>query len=207
MEIFPLSIPGVIALTPRQFPDERGVFLESFRADLLAEHTGHEMRVLQSNVSVSSPGTVRGIHFAHVPPGQAKYITVTNGALIDYVVDLRLGSPTFGTWEQIRLDDVTRKTVYIPEGVGHAFCALKENTTALYLCSATYNPDKEFGIAPLDPEIGLELPEGITPLLSPKDAAAPSLQEAISAGLLNTYEECHNWEETLKQRHQNRPQS
>ena len=140
MRIEPLSIEGAYVVTPRQFPDERGVFLESFRGDKLAEHLGHRPDVVQTNVSVSSRGTVRGIHFADVPPGQGKYVTVLHGSLVDYVVDIRVGSPTFGTWEAVALDDVDRKAVYLSEGLGHAFCALEDGTTAMYLCTATYRP-------------------------------------------------------------------
>ena len=133
---------------------------------------------MQTNVSVSSRGTVRGIHFADVPPGQGKYVTALAGSLVDYVVDIRVGSPTFGRWEAVTLDAVDRRAVYLSEGLGHAFCALEDGTTAMYLCTAAYNPAGEHGIHPLDPEVGLALPAGVDPLLSPKDDAAPSLAEA-----------------------------
>lgn len=187
MEITPLSIEGAWLVTPRQFPDGRGLFHESFRGDLLAEAIGHRPDIVQSNVSVSSRGTVRGIHFADVPPSQAKFITCLAGSLLDFVVDIRVGSPTFGQWEAVRLDTQSRRAVYLPEGMGHAFCALEDATTALYLVTATYNPTAEHGIHPLDPQIGLELPAGIDPVLSPKDQAAPSLAEALADGILPTF--------------------
>jgi dTDP-4-dehydrorhamnose 3,5-epimerase len=190
MEIRPLSVEGAFEVTPRQFPDGRGVFLESFRGDRLAEHLGHRLDVVQTNVSVSSRGTVRGIHFADVPPSQAKYVTALSGALVDFVVDIRVGSPTFGRWESVLLDTVDRRGVYLAEGLGHAFVALEDDTTAMYLCSSAYNPEREHGIHPLDAEVGLTLPEGMEPLLSPKDSAAPSLSEAREQGLLPTYEDC-----------------
>ena len=116
MDIEPLPIAGAYVVTPRQFPDERGVFLESFRGDHLAEHLGHRPDIVQTNVSVSSRGTVRGFHFADVPPGQGKYVTVLAGWLVDYVVDIRVGSPTFGRWEAIALDgqrsDVHQRPVF-----------------------------------------------------------------------------------------------
>ena len=124
MDVEPLSIAGAYVVTPRQFPDERGVFLEAFRGDRLAEHLGHRPDIVQTNVSVSARGTVRGIHFADVPPGQGKYVTVLSGSLVDYVVDIRVGSPTFGQWEAVTLDTVDRRAVYLSEGLGHAFCAL-----------------------------------------------------------------------------------
>ncbi|MFW5475059.1 dTDP-4-dehydrorhamnose 3,5-epimerase family protein [Knoellia sp. CPCC 206450] len=192
MEFEPLVIEGAFVVTPRQFPDDRGVFLESFRGDLLAEHLGHRPDIVQTNVSVSSRGTVRGIHFADVPPGQGKYITVLSGSLVDYVVDLREGSPTFGRVEEVHLDTVDRRAVYLTEGLGHAFCALDDDTTAMYLCTAAYNPTGEHGIHPLDPEVGLAIPEGLEVTLSPKDEAAPTLAQARESGLLPTWEQ---WQE------------
>jgi dTDP-4-dehydrorhamnose 3,5-epimerase len=200
MRIEPLSIEGAYVVTPRQFPDTRGVFLESFRGDRLAEHLGHRPDVVQTNVSVSSRGTVRGIHFADVPPGQGKYVMVLHGSLVDYVVDLRVGSPTFGRWEAVTLDAVDRRAVYLSEGLGHAFCALEDGTTAMYLCTATYNPGGEHGIHPLDAEVGLALPPGIEPLLSPKDDAAPSLSDAVASGRLPTLAGCVAWSAGLAQR-------
>lgn len=190
MDIRPLRIEGAFEVTPRQFRDDRGVFLESFRADHLAEVVGHSLEVLQTNVSVSSRGTLRGIHFADVPVGQAKYITCVAGSLIDFAIDLRVGSPTFGEWDSVLLDSVDRRAVYLSEGLGHAFVALEDGTTSHYLCSSVYNPTAEHGIDPLDPQIGLVLPAGLSPLLSPKDTVAPSLAEAIETGLLPTYEAC-----------------
>lgn len=200
MDIRALSIEGAFVVIPRQFPDDRGVFLESFRGDRLAEHLGHRPDVVQTNVSVSSRGTVRGIHFADVPPGQGKYVTALTGSLVDYVVDIRVGSPTFGRWEAVLLDTVDRRAVWLSEGLGHAFCALEDGTTAMYLCSAAYNPTGEHGIHPLDPAVGLELPEGVTPLLSPKDSEAPTLAQAEEQGLLPTWEACRAHAEELARR-------
>jgi len=190
MDIKELSIQGSFEITPRQFRDERGLFLESFRGDRLAVAIGHRLDVIQSNVSVSSRGTVRGVHFADVPPSQAKYITALSGSFLDFVVDIRVGSPTFGQWESALLDTVDRRAIYLAEGLGHAICALEDDSAVMYLCSATYSPAREHAINPLDPGIGLTLPEGITPVLSAKDAAAPSLSQAAAQGLLPRYDEC-----------------
>jgi dTDP-4-dehydrorhamnose 3,5-epimerase len=199
VQIRPLAIADAFEITPRQFPDDRGVFLESFRGDLLAEAIGHRPEVVQTNISVSSRGTVRGIHFADVPPSQAKYITVLSGSLIDYVVDIRVGSPTFGQWDSVLLDTVDRRAVYLPEGMGHAFAALEDDTTAMYLVTAPYSPSREHGIHPLDPEVALALPDGMTdPLLSPKDRAAPTLAQALSEGLLPSYEDCQAFMESRR---------
>jgi dTDP-4-dehydrorhamnose 3,5-epimerase len=198
VEIRPLKIPDAFEITPRLFPDDRGLFLESFRGDLLGEAIGHRPEIVQTNVSVSSRGTVRGIHFADVPPSQAKYITALTGSLVDYVIDIRVGSPTFGQWDSVVLDAVDRRAVYLPEGMGHAFAALEDNTTAMYLVTAPYAPSREHGIHPLDPEVGLTLPDGMeAPLLSPKDQAAPSLAEAREQGLLPTYAACREFYASL----------
>jgi dTDP-4-dehydrorhamnose 3,5-epimerase len=198
MEIRELKVEGAFEVTPRQFPDGRGVFLESFRGVLLAERVGHRLDVVQTNISVSSRGTVRGIHFADLPPSQAKYITCLTGSLIDYVVDLRVGSPTFGLWDSVLLDTKDRRAVYLAEGLGHAFCALEDDTTAMYLVSAAYNPGREHGIHPLDPEVGLKLPAGLqTPTLSDKDASAPSLTQARDQGLLPSYAACQEFYASL----------
>jgi dTDP-4-dehydrorhamnose 3,5-epimerase len=198
MEIRELKVEGAFEVTPRQFPDGRGVFLESFRGDLLAERIGHRLDVVQTNVSVSSKGTVRGIHFADVPPSQAKYITCLTGSLIDYVVDLRVGSPTFGQWDSVLLNTKDRRAVYLAEGLGHAFCALEDDTTAMYLVSAAYNPGREHGIHPLDSDVGLDLPTGLDrPTLSDKDAQAPTLTEAREQGLLPSYAACQEFYASL----------
>jgi dTDP-4-dehydrorhamnose 3,5-epimerase len=199
VEIRALTIADAFEITPGQFADDRGVFLESFRGDLLAEAIGHRPAIIQSNVSVSSRGTVRGIHFADVPPSQAKYITALSGSLVDYIVDIRVGSPTFGQWDSVLLDTRDRRAVYLPEGMGHAFAALEDNTTAMYLVTAPYTPSREHGIHPLDPEVGLTLPDGMqAPLLSAKDAAAPSLAEALDLGLLPTYAACQEFSASLR---------
>ncbi|MGL5815939.1 MAG: dTDP-4-dehydrorhamnose 3,5-epimerase family protein [Phycicoccus sp.] len=190
MLVEPLPIAGAWVVTPRQFPDDRGTFLESFRGDLLAPHLGHRPDIVQTNVSVSARGTVRGIHFADVPPGQGKYVTAASGALVDYVVDIRVGSPTFGRWEAVLLDAVDRRAVWLSEGLGHAFCAVDDGTTAVYLCTSAYDPAAEHSVNPLDPALGLVLPEGIRPRLSAKDAAAPDIADAASSGLLPTMAAC-----------------
>lgn len=189
MQIRALQIEGAWEITPRQFPDDRGVFMEGFRADRLAEATGHRMPVLQTNISVSTAGALRGIHYADVPPSQAKYVTAVSGVFIDFIVDIRVGSPTFGHWDSVRLDPVDRRAVYLSEGLGHALYCVQDGA-AVYLCSTVYNPTGEHGINPLDPAVGLVLPDGAEPVVSPKDAQAPTLAQAQAAGALPTLEQC-----------------
>jgi dTDP-4-dehydrorhamnose 3,5-epimerase len=186
----PLDIEGAWLFTPQIRADSRGSFLEWFRGDELAGHLGASPHVAQGNVSVSRRGVVRGIHFADVPPGQAKYVTCCSGAILDVVVDVRAGSPTFGQWQAVRLDDQARRAVYLAEGLGHALMALTDQAAALYLCTTPYAPAREHGVHPLDPGIGIGWPGDVQPILSARDAAAPGLAEARDRGLLPDYREC-----------------
>ncbi len=188
-----LKIEGAWSYTPRQFPDDRGTFLEAFRGEEFAAALGYRLDVAQVNCSVSRRGVIRGIHYADVPPGQGKYVSCARGAILDVVVDIRVGSPTFGTWEAVRLDEANRGSLFIGEGLGHGFVALTDDATVLYLCSTGYAPGREHGINPLDPALGIEWPlseMGGSPVLSAKDSGAPSLREALDAGKLPRYEDC-----------------
>jgi dTDP-4-dehydrorhamnose 3,5-epimerase len=190
VQVDELKVPGAWSFTPRQFSDPRGVFLEWFKADALEQALGHRLQVAQANHSVSSRGTLRGVHFADVPPGQAKYVYCTRGAVLDVVVDIRVGSPTFGVSDSVLLDDVDRRGIYLSEGLGHAFLALSDDANVTYLCSTPYAPGREHGISPLDPDLGLPWPGDVEPLLSDKDAAAPTLEQARVDGLLPDHERC-----------------
>jgi dTDP-4-dehydrorhamnose 3,5-epimerase len=185
-----LDIDGAWVLTPRIHRDERGSFLEWFRDAEFHERVGYRMDVAQANCSVSRRGVIRGIHFSDVPPGQAKYVTCASGAIIDVVVDLRVGSPGFGRWQAVRLDDTARRAIYISEGLGHAFAALTDQASVMYLCSTPYAPGREHGVHPLDPDVGISWPTDMEKILSDKDASAPSLADAQSAGLLPDYDKC-----------------
>lgn len=185
MQIRELSVPDAYEITPVRHADERGYFLEWYRFDRLEEVLGHSLALKQANTSVSRRGAVRGIHFADIPPSQAKYVTAPHGAVLDFVVDIRVGSPAFGNWDSVLLDDQDRRAIYLAEGLGHCFIALTDDATVSYLVSDVYNPAGEHGINPLDPEIGIEYPlAGDELLLSAKDTAAPGLAEARETGLL-----------------------
>ncbi|MFC4031149.1 dTDP-4-dehydrorhamnose 3,5-epimerase [Streptomyces polygonati] len=193
-----LGIPGAWVQEPKIFTDRRGGFHEWFREAEFAAATGRDLRLAQANCSVSVRGTLRGVHFADVPPGQAKYVSCVSGAVLDVVVDLRVGSPEFGRWEAVRLDDRDHASVFLSEGLGHAFMALTEQATVVYLCSEGYAPAREHGVHPLDPALGIEWPAGLEPLLSAKDAEAPTLAEARERGLLPSYADCLAHEEQLR---------
>lgn len=203
MEFRELSIAGAWEITPKQFPDERGLFAEMYKSSLFEEAVGHKIDLRQANTSVSKAGTVRGIHFADVPPSQAKYVMCPRGAVLDFAVDIRVGSPTFGQWDSVLLDDVDRRAIYLSEGLGHVFVALEDNSTVVYLCSAEYAPGREHGVNPLCSEVGIEYPKvgrdgkPLELLLSPKDTNAPGLSAAREAGLLPTWEDCQAFIATL----------
>ncbi len=194
----PLDIEGVLAVRPAIHGDDRGCFFEWFRADRFRQATGHGFGLQQANCSVSSRGTLRGIHFASVPPGQAKYVTCLNGAILDVAIDLRVGSRSFGRWQSRELTSDKREALYLPEGIGHAFMALCDNATVVYLCSEPYAPEREHGIDPLDPELGIEWPPDVNPLLSEKDRSAPGLSEAAALGLLPEYTACQGYVASLR---------
>ncbi len=193
MQARELTVSGAWLFSPPVFPDARGAFAAPFQAEVFAETVGHPLHVAQANTSVSRRGVLRGVHYADVPPGQAKYVQCTAGALLDVVVDLRVGSDTFGRWEAVRLDGEALQSVYIAEGLGHAFLALTDHTVATYLCSTAYDPGAEHGVDPLDPALGLPweqyCPAGDL-VLSDKDRAAPSLFDALAADALPTVESC-----------------
>jgi dTDP-4-dehydrorhamnose 3,5-epimerase len=185
-----LGVGDARIFTPRIFPDHRGYFHELFRGTEFFNDLGYRFELAQANCSVSHRGVIRGVHFTEVPPGQAKYVVCGSGAVLDVVVDLRAGSPTYGRWAGVQLDDQARRAVFIPEGLGHAFMALSPQATVMYLCSTPYAPGIEHGVHPLDPAIGIDWPPDVPAILSDKDAAAPTLDEARRAGLLPDYRGC-----------------
>lgn len=192
-----LKVPGAWEITPRIFPDPRGLFYEWFTDREFTEMTGHGLNLLQANVSVSSANVLRGLHFAQLPPSQAKYVTCLRGAVFDVVVDVRVGSPTFGQWDSVLLDTRDRRTIYLSEGLAHGFLALEDDSTVSYLCSAGYSPEREHTIRATDPDLGIEWPGG-EPLLSERDLAAPTLAEVRAAGLLPTWDEARAFDESLR---------
>lgn len=190
MQIRELDVPDAYEITPVQHEDDRGAFLEWYRFDALEETIGHPLILKQANISVSRKGVVRGIHFAEIPLGQAKYVTVTSGAVLDFVIDIRVGSPTFGMWDSVLLDTRDRRAVYVAEGLGHLALSLTDDATFTYLVSDIYQPQREHGINPLDPEVGLVFPNDAPELvLSSKDTDAPGLLEAQELGILPSWDQ------------------
>ena len=190
VEIAPLAVPDGYVLDLVPHGDERGRFTEWYRADVLAGATGWTLPLAQANHSVSARGVLRGVHFALVPPGQAKYVYCPAGRVLDVVVDVRVGSPTFGVSDSVLLEADRPRAVFLAEGLGHAFLSLEDRSSVTYLVSSGYSPGREFGVSPLDPDLGLPWPADVEVRLSDKDRAAPTLAQAREQGLLPTMAEC-----------------
>jgi dTDP-4-dehydrorhamnose 3,5-epimerase len=185
-----LTVPDSYVLDLVPHGDSRGRFTEWYRADILSEALGYEFALAQANHSVSTRGALRGVHFALVPPGQAKYVYCPVGKVLDVTVDIRVGSPTFGVHDAVVLDSETPRAVFLSEGLGHAFVSLADSSSVTYLVSTLYSPGQEFGIDPMDPALGLPWPRDLDLEVSGKDRTAPSLDEAVAQGLLPTMEQC-----------------
>lgn len=185
-----LRVPDSFVFSPAALTDDRGRFYEAFREDVVADAVGHPFTVAQMNYSVSARGVLRGLHGVLLPPGQAKIVTCHHGAVLDVVVDTRIGSPAYGTHDSNVLDAASGEFVYVAEGLGHAFLALTDDACVGYLCSTRHVPGTQVDINPLDPELGLDWSMAGEPRLSEKDAMAPALAVAAKTGLLATYEEC-----------------
>jgi dTDP-4-dehydrorhamnose 3,5-epimerase len=195
MNVRELDVPGAWEITPQLHSDSRGVFFEWLTDRRFTAFAGHRLDVRQANCSVSSAGVLRGLHFAQLPPSQAKYVTCLSGSVFDVVVDIRIGSPTFGRWDSVLLDDRDRRSVYISEGLAHGFLALQDNSTVMYLCSAEYNPDREHTICATDPALAVDWPtiDGHPVLMSERDRDAASLEQVLSAGLLPSWDEARQF--------------
>jgi dTDP-4-dehydrorhamnose 3,5-epimerase len=168
-------LDGLVLLEPAVHGDERGFFIETFRADVAREH-GVPESFLQDNHSRSRQGTLRGVHF-QTRPGQGKLVRCARGTVWDVVVDLRRESPTFGEWEGFEIDDVSGRMLWIPVGFGHGFLVLSEVADFVYKCTNYYDPATEAGIRFDDPDVGIEWPSGVELLYSPRDREAPTLAE------------------------------
>ncbi|MBB4663343.1 dTDP-4-dehydrorhamnose 3,5-epimerase [Conexibacter arvalis] len=175
MRTLATRIDGLVLVEPRVFGDHRGFFAETFRADAWSA-AGIDVDFVQDNHSRSRRGTLRGMHF-QTAPGQAKLVRCARGAIVDVVVDLRRGSPTFGQWEAFELDDESMRQLFVPVGFAHGFCVTSEIADVAYKCSNYYDPATEAGIAYDDPAIGIEWPSEVEPIVSERDANAPTLAE------------------------------
>ena len=196
MKTSALKISGSWLIEFQKFEDSRGYFYESFKEEDFQKQIGRQLSIKQTNTSSSSKGSVRGIHYALVPPSQAKLVQCQRGSIKDYVIDIRVGSPTFGEFEEIELSEKSPTAVFIEEGLAHAFVALEDETVVTYLVNENFNPEREKGINPFDKELAINWPK-IDLLISEKDKSAISLQEAKEQDLLPSFDQCKQFIKTL----------
>ena len=196
MKVTPLKIDGSWIIELKKFEDGRGFFYESFRNEIAKKYFGREFSIKQSNTSVSKKGSVRGIHYALVPPSQAKYVQCQQGSIIDYVIDIRVGSPTFSQFVEVDLSATNPQAIFIEEGLAHAFVALENETVVTYFVSENYNPEREKGINPFDSDLNIKWPS-INLELSEKDKLAISLKEARVQNLLPMFDDCKKFIKSL----------
>lgn len=180
MKITETDLPGCVVIEPKVFGDTRGFFFESFNSEKLAAHGLHP-RFVQGNVSSSSRGVLRGLHYQWPNP-QGKYVSVIEGEAWDVAVDIRRGSPTFGKWTAVLLSGENKRHLWIPEGFAHGFAVLSERAVFTYLCTATYDARADAGVRWDDPFLAIDWPVS-APQLSDKDARAPLLSEIDVARL------------------------
>ena len=196
MDFEKLEIDGSWVINFNKFEDNRGYFFESFKLNLCEEIFKRPLSIKQANTSVSKKGSVRGIHYALVPPSQAKYVHCQQGSIIDYVIDIRVGSPTFSQFVEVELSATNPQAIFIEEGLAHAFVALEDETVVTYFVSENYNPEREKGINPFDSDLNIKWPS-INLELSEKDKLAISLKEARVQNLLPMFDDCKKFIKSL----------
>jgi dTDP-4-dehydrorhamnose 3,5-epimerase len=174
MKVIETDLPGCVVIEPAVFGDERGFFFETWNADRYGQF-GLPDKFVQSNVSSSARGVLRGLHYQWPNP-QGKLVSVLEGEVYDVAVDIRQGSPTFGRWAAVILSAESKRQFWIPEGFAHGFAVLSERALFSYLCTAQYDKSSDAGVRWNDADIGIDWPID-APLLSEKDAAAPFLKD------------------------------
>lgn len=200
VEINRLSIEGAVEFSAPVYRDERGLFTSPFQGSAFDAALGHGLFPVEDiSHNLSARGVLRGIHYTSTPPGRAKYVYCPHGRVTDFLIDLRVGSPTFGRWAETELSGDTCRAVYIPLGVGHAFLAQEDASIVVYVMSAGYAPEHECTVSPVDPAIGLPIPRDPAIRLSERDRTAPTLAQARERGLLPDYQTCREVEEKLWQ--------
>ena len=183
MKVIATGLPGVMIIEPKVFGDARGFFMESWNQARYEEH-GLPAVFVQDNISFSQKGVLRGLHFQN-PNAQGKLVYVLQGEVFDVVVDIRVGSPTFGEWASVSLSSENKRQFYIPEGFAHGFCVTSETALFAYKCTKVYQPQAEYGMGWQDPDLGIKWPIE-KPLLSEKDLIYPRLKD-IETRLLPLY--------------------
>ena len=185
MKITTLGIEGAWLVESPVWSDERGFFREWFKFDEIKRATGINFSVAQANISSSHKGVIRGIHYSLASEGQAKWVTCASGRVLDVIVDIRPNSPTFKEWVQVELDANEGKSVFLEGNLGHAFLSLDSLSTVSYLLTSNYSPSQEYGIDPLDTDIGIQWPIPISEMrISAKDQGSRSIEELLVTGKL-----------------------
>ena len=174
LKILKTSLPEVLIIQPDIFKDERGFFMETYHRKKYADK-GLDQSFVQDNLSYSTPGTLRGLHY-QCPNAQAKLVQALKGEIYDVAVDIRQGSPSFGQWAGAHLSDENKNQLFIPQGFAHGFCVISDTALVVYKCSSFYAPESEKGILWSDPGIGIDWPVK-DPVLSPKDSQCPCLKD------------------------------
>jgi dTDP-4-dehydrorhamnose 3,5-epimerase len=175
--VTPTAIPDVLILEPKVFGDSRGFFFESFNARDFALATGWKLDFVQDNHSMSTRGVLRGLHY-QIQHAQGKLVRVTEGAVFDVAVDLRMSSPTFGQWVGVTLSADKHRQLWVPPGFAHGFVVTSERAQFLYKTTDYWYPEHERSLLWNDPNVGIVWPIDFAPLLAAKDAAARTLQDA-----------------------------
>jgi dTDP-4-dehydrorhamnose 3,5-epimerase len=172
----PLDIPDVVLIETTTFADGRGFFLESYRESAFSE-VGIDLTFVQDNYSHSHGRVFRGLHYQNPPQPQAKLVQVIQGEIMDFAVDIRAGSPTYGRFVKAHLTEANHSLLFVPVGFAHGFCVLSDTADVVYKVSSEFSAEVDRGILWSDPAIGIELPFD-NPVLSEKDAHLPPLSEA-----------------------------
>ncbi|MET9712773.1 dTDP-4-dehydrorhamnose 3,5-epimerase family protein [Nocardiopsis alba] len=196
MDFRRLKVAGAVEFRFPSFPDERGSFTSALMESHFIEAVGRRpFPIGQVSYTRSRRGVVRGIHYTATPPGCAKFVHCPAGRALDMVVDLRVGSPTWGVWDTVEFDPESPKAVYIPVGVGHAVMALEDDTIIAYLLSTEYVAENELSVSVFSPGIDLPIPAEPAPLRSVRDREAPSVDQALADGTLPEFTRCAALEE------------
>lgn len=185
-----MAVRHAYRIRPTLHRDERGAFFESFRAEAFERATNRAFTPVQTNFSISHRDVLRGMHGVGAPPGQAKFVTCVRGAVMDVVLDLRVGSPTYGHHDTSLLEPGEGIAVFIPEGMAHGFLSLADDSCVNYVFNTPYVPGTPFEIHPFDPDLALPWKPANEPIVAAKDMRAPTLRQARDLGLLPTYQQC-----------------
>lgn len=178
MKVTPTAIPDVLIIEPKVFGDERGFFFESFNQKAFNEATGLDVNFVQDNHSRSAKGVLRGLHYQLPPHAQGKLVRVVRGSVFDVAVDIRQGSATFGQWVGLELSEDNHKQLWIPAGFAHGFLVLSESADFLYKTTNYYSTERERCIAWNDPDVGIQWPTNVAPVMSTKDQMGKRLADA-----------------------------